>query len=99
MGGVKRPWTFQGGDVQVKTEFDRDEISFLAAVTGALAEGARRGLLLGEATHPDSSRAPFGIKIGMRFLTAVPAPAGPAWTAEVRWMRLTCCSSFPVAAG
>jgi len=43
MGGVKRPWTFQGGDVQVKTEFDRDEISFLAAVTGALAEGARRG--------------------------------------------------------
>ena len=39
-------------------EFDRDEISFLAAVAGPLAEGARRGLLLGEATDPDSPHAP-----------------------------------------
>ena len=39
-------------------EFDRDEISFLAAVAGPLAQGARRGLLLGEATDPDSPHAP-----------------------------------------
>jgi DNA-binding CsgD family transcriptional regulator len=39
-------------------EFDRDEISFLAAVAGPLAEGARRGLLLGEATDPDGPHAP-----------------------------------------
>jgi DNA-binding CsgD family transcriptional regulator len=39
-------------------EFDRDEIRFLASVAGPLAEGARRGLLLGEAADPDSPRAP-----------------------------------------
>lgn len=39
-------------------EFDKGEISFLAAVAAALAEGARRGLLLGEATDPDGPHAP-----------------------------------------
>lgn len=39
-------------------EFSRDEIGFLAAVAGPLAEGARRGLLLGEATDPDGPHAP-----------------------------------------
>lgn len=39
-------------------EFGRDEISFLAAVAAPLAEGARRGLLLGQATDPDGPHAP-----------------------------------------
>ena len=39
-------------------EFDRDEVAFLASVSGPLAEGARRGLLLGEATDPDGPLAP-----------------------------------------
>ena len=39
-------------------EFDRDEVAFLASVAGPLAEGARRGLLLGEATDPDGPHAP-----------------------------------------
>jgi DNA-binding CsgD family transcriptional regulator len=39
-------------------EFSRDEIGFLAAVAGPLAQGTRRGLLLGEATDPDGPHAP-----------------------------------------
>ena len=39
-------------------EFGRAEIGFLAEVAGALAEGARRGLLVGEATDPDGPDAP-----------------------------------------
>jgi DNA-binding CsgD family transcriptional regulator len=38
--------------------FDRDEISFLTAVAGHLAEGARHGLLVGEATDPEGPGAP-----------------------------------------
>jgi DNA-binding CsgD family transcriptional regulator len=39
-------------------EFSRDEIGFLAAVAGPLAHGARRGLLVGEATDPEGPHAP-----------------------------------------
>lgn len=39
-------------------QFDRDEISFLTAVAASLAEGARRGLLVGEASDPDGPDAP-----------------------------------------
>jgi DNA-binding CsgD family transcriptional regulator len=39
-------------------EFSRDEIGFLASAAGPLAEGARRGLLLGEAADPDGPHAP-----------------------------------------
>jgi DNA-binding CsgD family transcriptional regulator len=39
-------------------EFDRNEVAFLAAVAAPLAEGARRGLLLGEAAEPDGPHSP-----------------------------------------
>jgi DNA-binding CsgD family transcriptional regulator len=39
-------------------EFDRDEVAFLAAVAAPLAEGARRGLLLAEASEPDGPHSP-----------------------------------------
>ena len=39
-------------------EFGREEIGFLAEVSGALAEGARRGLLVGEAADPEGPNAP-----------------------------------------
>lgn len=38
--------------------FSRDEIGFLAEVAGPLAEGARRGLLVGEAADPEGPNAP-----------------------------------------
>jgi DNA-binding CsgD family transcriptional regulator len=38
--------------------FDDDELKFLQAVSTPLAEGARRGLLIGEASDPDGPEAP-----------------------------------------
>ncbi len=45
--------------------FDRDDLAFVSAVTPYLAEGARRALLVGEATDPDAPNAP-----GLVVLTA-----------------------------
>lgn len=39
-------------------EFDHDEIEFMSTVAPDLAEGVRRGLLVGEATDPDLPDAP-----------------------------------------
>jgi DNA-binding CsgD family transcriptional regulator len=39
-------------------QFDADELDFLRAVSPYLAEGAQRGLLVGEATHPEGPEAP-----------------------------------------
>jgi DNA-binding CsgD family transcriptional regulator len=39
-------------------EFDADELAFMSAVAPDLAEGIRRGLLVGEATDPDGPEAP-----------------------------------------
>jgi DNA-binding CsgD family transcriptional regulator len=39
-------------------EFDREELALLKALSGSLAEGARRGLLIAEATEPDGPEAP-----------------------------------------
>ena len=39
-------------------EFDADELAYMAAVAPDLAEGIRRGLLVGEATDPDHPDAP-----------------------------------------
>ena len=38
--------------------FDDGELAFVQAVTPLLAEGARRGLLVGEATDPEGPDAP-----------------------------------------
>ena len=39
-------------------QFDTDELDFLREVSPYLAEGAQRGLLVGEATHPEGHDAP-----------------------------------------
>jgi DNA-binding CsgD family transcriptional regulator len=41
-----------------RPRFDADELSFLREVAPALAEGARRGLLVGEAADPEGPEAP-----------------------------------------
>src|SRR5829696_1283782 len=41
-----------------RPEFDRDELEFLRALAPHLAEGARRGLLVGEASEPERPDAP-----------------------------------------
>lgn len=41
-----------------RPEFSADEIAFLRAVAPLLADGARRGLLVGEASDPDGDESP-----------------------------------------
>jgi len=41
-----------------RPRFDDDEIALIRAITPSLAEGARRGLLVGEATEPDGPDMP-----------------------------------------
>jgi DNA-binding CsgD family transcriptional regulator len=64
-----------------RRRFDRDELDFLRSVAPVLADGIRRGLLVGEASDPEGSDAP-----GLLVLTE-------QWTPETvspgldRWLR------------
>jgi DNA-binding CsgD family transcriptional regulator len=64
-------------------EFDRDEVAFLASVAGPLAEGARRGLLLGEATDPDGPLAPGLIVLDEDWQVQSLTPGAEALLAEL----------------
>ena len=64
-------------------EFDRDEVAFLASVAGPLAEGARRGLLLGEATDPDGPLAPSLIVLDEDWRVQSLTPGAEALLAEL----------------
>jgi DNA-binding CsgD family transcriptional regulator len=64
-------------------EFDRDEVAFLASVAGPLAEGARRGLLLGEATDPDGPLAPGLIVLDEDWQVQSLTPGAGALLAEL----------------
>jgi DNA-binding CsgD family transcriptional regulator len=63
--------------------FDRDETGFLAAVAGPLAEGARRGLLLGEAADPDGPHAPSLIVLDEDWQVHSMTPGAQALLAEL----------------
>jgi DNA-binding CsgD family transcriptional regulator len=63
--------------------FDADEIRFLQQSAPHLAEGARRALLLGEATDPESSMAP-GLVVLARDLTVESSTPGvEQWLTEL----------------
>jgi DNA-binding CsgD family transcriptional regulator len=64
-------------------EFDRDEVAFLAAVAGPLAEGARRGLLLGEAAEPDGPHSPSLIVLDEDWQVQSMTPGAEALLAEL----------------
>jgi len=64
-------------------EFGRDEVAFLTSVAGPLAEGARRGLLLGEATDPDGPLAPSLIVIDEDWQVQSLTPGAEALLAEL----------------
>jgi DNA-binding CsgD family transcriptional regulator len=64
-------------------EFDRGEVAFLASVAGPLAEGARRGLLLGEATDPDGPLAPGLIVLDEDWQVRSLTPGAEALLAEL----------------
>jgi DNA-binding CsgD family transcriptional regulator len=64
-------------------EFDRDEVDFLAAVAAPLAEGARRGLLLGEAADPDGPQSPGLIVLDEHGQAQSMTPGAEALLAEL----------------
>ena len=64
-------------------EFDRDEVAFLAAVAAPLAEGARRGLLLGEAAEPDGPHSPGLIVLDEDWQVQSMTPGAEALLAEL----------------
>ena len=59
--------------------FDDEEIAFLRAIAPALGEGARRGLLLGEASDPDTPEAPGLIVLSGTFEVESLTPGVERW--------------------
>jgi DNA-binding CsgD family transcriptional regulator len=66
-----------------KPQFDRDELDFLRAVSPLLAEGARRGLLVGEATHPEGHEAPGLVVLAADWSVESLTPGVERWLSEL----------------
>jgi DNA-binding CsgD family transcriptional regulator len=64
-------------------EFDRDELEFLRALAPHLAEGARRGLLVGEASEPDRPDAPGLVVLGVDWSVESLTPGVERWLCEL----------------
>ena len=64
-------------------QFDADELAFLHAASAPLAEGARRGLLIGEASEPDSPEAPGLIVLYEHWNVESLTPGAERWLAEL----------------
>jgi DNA-binding CsgD family transcriptional regulator len=68
--------------------FGADEIGFLGELAPALAEGARRALLLGEAADPDSPGAPGLIVLSASWEVESATPGVEQWISDLpgaRW--------------
>lgn len=63
--------------------FDADELEFLREVSTHLAEGARRGLLIGEATHPESPQAPGLLVLDHSWKVESVTPGVERWLDEL----------------
>ena len=63
--------------------FDADELRFLREVAPYLAEGARRGLLVGEATDPDAPEAPGLVVLREDWSVESLTPGVERWLAEL----------------
>ncbi len=63
--------------------FDAAEKSFLRTVAPRLAEGARRALLVGEASDPEGPDAPGLVILGDRFEVESATPGVERWLAEL----------------
>lgn len=64
-------------------EFDRDELGFLRGVSTHLAGGARRGLLVGEASDPDGPDAPGLIVLGEDWSVESLGPGVERWLEQL----------------
>jgi len=63
--------------------FDADDLEFMRAVAPSLAEGARRGLLLGDATDPDGPNAPGLVVLRHDWSVESMTPGTERWLAEL----------------
>jgi len=66
-----------------RPEFDRDELEFLRALAPHLAEGARRGLLVGEASEPERPDAPGLVVFGPDWSVESLTPGVERWLCEL----------------
>ena len=64
-------------------QFDADELDFLRTVAGPLAEGARRGLLIGEAADPEGPDAPGLVVLDEEWRVESLTPGAERWLAEL----------------
>src|ERR687898_111134 len=64
-------------------EFDRGELEFLRAAAPHLAEGARRGLLVGEASEPERPDAPGLVVLGDDWSVESLTPGVARWLSEL----------------
>lgn len=70
--------------------FDTDELAFLRAVAPLLAEGAQRGLLVGEASDPDAPDAPGLVVLRADWSVESLTPGTERWLSELtdgEWER------------
>jgi len=82
----------QGGDVwgalglyreRGQPLFSREELEFIRSVAPFLAEGARRALLIGEATDPEGPDAPGLIVLSDRWTVEFTTPGVERWLSEL----------------
>ncbi len=66
-----------------RPQFDAEELDFLRAVSAHLAEGARRGLLVGEATDPEGPEAPGLVILTDDWTVESLTPGVERWLAEL----------------
>ena len=64
-------------------QFDAEELEFLRAVSPHLAEGARRGLLVGEAAEPEGPDAPGLVVLDEDWSVKSLTPGAERWLAEL----------------
>ena len=63
--------------------FDRDEMRFLQAIAPALGEAARRALLLGEATDPESPESPGLLVLSSEWEVESSTPGVQRWVSDL----------------
>jgi DNA-binding CsgD family transcriptional regulator len=64
-------------------QFDAEELAFLRRISAPLAEGARRGLLIGEASEPDGPEAPGLIVLDELWNVESLTPGADRWLGEL----------------
>jgi len=63
--------------------FDPDEIGFVRAIAPSLGEGAKRALLLGEATDPEGPEAPGLLVLSSRWELESATPGVERWVSDL----------------